>query len=180
MRRLRWRLAGALRWPLFAALTVVDAVLLMLRPIAGAGPSAVPALLLAMFFNLVAVAVLGRPAARLVRRRRPDLPPPVVEDRAGAALLCAVTAAIVAGGFAHAGAAADARRALAAQEAAVRAFVLAHGTARQRESLGAVDTRQHADDYFRACVPGAPPVCLLVDTSQDPPVVVVDADRSPN
>ena len=56
----------------------------------------------------------------------------------------------------------------------------AHGTASQRENVDEMDARQHADDFFRTCVPGAPPVCLLVDTSTDPPSVVVDGDRSPN
>lgn len=180
MRRLRWRLEGALQWPLFATLTVADAVLLMVRPITGTGPSLVPALLIAMFFNLVAVAGLGRVAARYLRRRRPDLPPMVAEDRAGVTLLCAVTAAIVLGGFLHAGGAAEAARSLAAQEEAVRAYVAAHGTPQQRENVDAMDTRRHADDFFRTCVPGAPPVCLLVDTSEDPPELVVDDDRSPN
>ena len=180
MRRLRWRLEGALQWPLFALLTVVDAALLMVRPITGTGPALVPALLLAMFFNLVAVAVLGRLAARYLRRRRPDLPPMVAEDRAGVTLLVTVTAAIVLGGFLHAGGAADAERALEAQEEAVRAYVAAHGTSQQRENVDAMDTRQHADDFFRTCVPGAPPVCLLVDTSEDPPSVFVDPDRNSN
>jgi len=44
--RLRWRLKGATLWPLFFLLTVVDAVLLMVLPIAGAdGPELVGALL---------------------------------------------------------------------------------------------------------------------------------------
>ena len=49
-----------------------------------------------------------------------------------------------------------------------------------RENVDAMDTRQHADDFFRTCVPGAPPVCLLVDTSEDPPSVFVDPDRNSN
>lgn len=161
-------------------LTVADAVLLMVRPITGTGPALVPAVLLAMFFNLVAVAGLGRLVARLWRRRRPDLPPMVAEDRAGVALLCAVTGAIVLGGFLHAGGAAEAERAERAQADAVRAYIAAHGTPSQRANVDALDTRQHADDFFRTCVPGAPPVCLLIDTSTDPPEVIVDPDRSPN
>ena len=180
MRRLRWRLEGALQWPLFVLLTVVDAVLLMVHPISGTGPPLVPALLLAMFFNLVAVAGLGRLVARMVRRRRPDLPPMVAEDRAGVALLCTVLLALVVGGFLNAGAADEAERALRAQAEATRAYVLAHGTDEQREHLEEMDTEQHAEDFFRTCVPGAPPVCLLIDTSTDPPQVVVDDDRSPN
>lgn len=180
MGRLRWRLEGALQWPLFAVLTVADAVLLMVLPISGTGPPLVPALLLAMFFNLVAVAALGRPAGRLVRRRRPEMPRVVAEDRGGVVLLCAVTLALVTGGVIHAPRAGEAQRALRAQSEAARAYVVAHGTAEQRANLGAIDTQQHAEDFFRTCVPGEPAICLLIDTSTDPPTVAVDADRSPN
>lgn len=183
--RLRWRLRGALQWPLFAVLTVADAVLLCLLPISGTGPPFVSALLLAMFFNLVAVAALGRGLAWWVRRRRPEIPKVVAEDRAGVALLCLVTVALVVAGVLHAPGADHAERAVRAQREAVRAFVLAHGTAAHRAHLGAMDTQQHGEDFFRTCVPGdtagdISPLCLLVDTSRDPPRVTVDADRSAN
>ncbi len=47
VRRLRWRLRGAVLWPTFAVLTVADGVLLHLLPIAGDVIGLVPALLLA-------------------------------------------------------------------------------------------------------------------------------------
>lgn len=185
MGRLRWRLAGALQWPLFALLTVVDAVLLRVLPIAGTGTPLVQGLLLAMFFNLVAVAGLGRLLTWSLRRRRPDVPQVIAEDRAGVALLCTVTIALLAGGIAHSPGAGDAERAVRAQQEAVEAYVLAHGEPVHRAQLGAMDTEQHADDFFRTCVPGDPErdvaaLCLLIDTAQDPPKVVVDRDRSPN
>lgn len=166
-------------------LTVADAVLLVVLPIAGTGPPFVDALLLATFFNLVAVAALGRGLAWWVRRRRPDVPKVVAEDRAGVALLCVVTAALVLAGSLHAPGAGEAKRAVRAQRDAVRAFVLAHGAAVHRAHLGAMDTEQHGPDFFRTCVPGDPArdiaaLCLLVDTAQDPPRVHVDRDRSPN
>lgn len=183
--RLRWRLRGALLWPLFGVLTVVDAVLLRVLPIAGTGTPLVQGLLLAMFFNLVAVALLGRLLGWWLRRRRPEVPRVVAEDRAGSALLCAVTLALVAGGLVHAPGADDAEAAVRAQREATAAFVNAHGEAVHRANLGAMDTRQHAPEFFRTCVPGdpvadVPALCLLIDTSEDPPRVVVDRDRSPN
>lgn len=180
MGRLRWRLEGALQWPLFVVLTVADAVLLKVLPISGTGPPLAGAVLLAMFFNLVAVAVLGRLAARAVRRRRPEMPRVVAEDRGGVALLCAVTVTLVAGGLIHNPEADEAAAAKRSQAEAVRAYVLAHGTAEQRANVGAMDTQQHAEDFFRTCVPGDPALCLLIDTSVDPPKVTVDPDRSPN
>jgi hypothetical protein len=183
--RLRWRLRAASQWPLFALLTVVDAVLLVVLPISGAGTGFVSALLLAMFFNLTAVAALGRLAGWWVRRRRPQVPKVVAEDRAGVALLSTVTVALVVGGVLHAPGADEARRALRAQREAVRAYVLAHGGPVHRAHLGAMDTAQHSDDFFRTCVPGdaargVAALCLLIDTRHDPPLVHVDRDRSPN
>jgi hypothetical protein len=185
MGRLRWRLKGALQWPLFVVLTILDAVLLMVLPISGTGPGLASALLLAMFFNLVAVAALGRALAWWVHRRRRGIPRIVAEDRAGVVLLSLVTAALLAGGIIHAPAADDAEHAVRAEREAVRAYVLAHGRPAHRAHLAAMDTEQHADDFFRTCVPGdaaarVPPLCLLVDTTQDPPLVHVDHDRSPN
>lgn len=182
---IRWRFSGALQWPLFAVLTVADAVLLRVLPISGTGTPLASGLLLAMFFNLVAVAGLGRILAWALRRRRPDVPRVVAEDRAGVALLCTVTLALVTGGILHAPQADDAEQALRAQQKAAEAYVLAHGQPAHRAQLGAMDTEQHSADFFRTCVPGDPArevaaLCLLIDTSQDPPKVVVDRDRSPN
>ena len=74
--RLRWRWRGALLWPLFVSLTIVDALLLGRLPLSGEqGTDLVPALLLAGFFNLLVVAVLGPLASVLLHRRRPDLRP---------------------------------------------------------------------------------------------------------
>jgi hypothetical protein len=184
--RLRWRLRGALQWPLFAVLTVLDGALLAgVLPISGTGTSLPGGLLLAMFFNLVAVAALGRLGGRWLRRRRPDMPKVVAEDQAGSTLLLGVTAALVIGGLVHAPQRDAAERALRDQAEAARAYVLAHGAAAHRRHLDQLDTEQHADDFFRTCVPGdvaahVLPLCLLIDTSHDPPVVREDADRSPN
>jgi hypothetical protein len=183
--RLRWRLRGALLWPLFAALTVADALLLGVLPIAGRGTGFPAGLLLAMFFNLLAVAGLGRIATRVLLRRRPELPREVAEDRAGSMLVALVTVILVAGGVMHAPGRDAADRAASAQREAVRAYVLAHGAPAHRAAVDRMDVEQHADDFFRTCVPGdpeagVPPLCLLVDTAKDPPVVRVDADRTPN
>ncbi|MGI8624178.1 MAG: hypothetical protein ACR2NB_12005, partial [Solirubrobacteraceae bacterium] len=73
--RLRWRLRGAWQWPVFVALTAVEGVTLNALPISGRGPGGVvPGLLLATGLNLIVVAGLAPLTARLVRRRRPDLP----------------------------------------------------------------------------------------------------------
>lgn len=183
--RLLWRLRAALLWPLFTALTVLDAVLLGFLPIAGTQTGFVAGLLVAMFGNLVAVAALGRPLARVLRRRRPDMPRVVAEDRAGSALVLAVTAALLLGGVLHAPGRDAARRARSTAQEAARAYVLAHGAAPYRAAIVRMDTEQQGDRFFRTCVPGDPaagvaPLCLLVDTSLSPPRVRLDHDRTPN
>ena len=183
--RLRWRWRGATLWPLFGFLTVAEAVLLGLLPIAGRHTGVAGGLLLAMFLNLVAVAALGRGAAVLLRRRRPDLPRVVAEDRAGTALLLVVAAGLLTLGLVHIPARHAADRAYRAQREAARAYVLAHGDSVHRAHLGALDTEQESDTLFRTCVPGdaaagVPPLCLLIDTDVTPPRVRVDSDRTPN
>lgn len=99
--RLRWRARGTTQWPLFVVLTAIEGVLLGPLPISGEHTGLVPGLLLAMFFNLITVAVLAPIGGRLLRRRRPDLPAIVAVDRAGSALLVVVFLGLLAGGLAN-------------------------------------------------------------------------------
>jgi len=69
-RRLRWRLRGAWQWPVFVLLTAIDTILIALLPFPGEGTDPLGALLLATFFNLLAVAVVAPLAGLLLRRRR--------------------------------------------------------------------------------------------------------------
>src|SRR5690348_3578275 len=122
---MRWRMRGAWQWPVFCVLTVVDAAVLSLLPFYGDGPGGiVPALLVAAFFNIVAVAVLAPAAGRLLRRRRPDLPRMVATNYAGTTLVVAIFAALLIGGLAHRPAADASARDRAAVAGSVRSFVL--------------------------------------------------------
>jgi hypothetical protein len=182
-RRLRWRLRGAWQWPAFILLTLADGVLLVqLPPYDGAPEHVFPAVLLAGFVNLVAVAV-GAPAlGALLRRRRPDLPRLIASNYAGAAALAAISAALAAGGLAH-------RSAVRAEEAreravalAVHAYVLAEEPG-LRGSLSSIDLIRIDRDYYRACVPGPDPrhwLCLFVTTDQSPPGVTRDTEEVGN
>lgn len=182
-RRLRWRLAGAWMWPAFAVLTVADGVVLALLPFYGDGPGGlVPALLLAGFLNLLAVAVLAPLAGRAVRRRRPDLPRLVASDYAGAWLLGLIAVLLVTGGLIHRPAVAAADDDERAVAAAVHDYVLAQER-EYRPGLGAVDAMRLEPDYYRACVPGDDPrrwLCLFVSTDQRPAGITRDPDQAPN
>jgi hypothetical protein len=182
-RRLRWRLRGAWQWPAFLALTLVDAVLLvLLPPYYGAPENLFPGVLLAGSANLLAVILLAPPLGRLLRRRRPDLPRLVAANYAGAAMVGAVTVLLVAGGLAHRSAVRAEEARLQAVAAAVHAYVVEQAP-EHRDSLGTIDTARIEPDYYRACIPGEDArhwFCVFVSTDQHPPGVTRDPDEHSN
>lgn len=182
--RLRWRLRGALLWPVLVVLTIADALLLGRLPIAGDdGTPFVPALLLAMFFNLVALAVVAPFVSRRLRRRRPDLPKVIADDRAGAALVCAVTLALLAGGLGHRPAVDDVQRDLGVQQAAAREFIANEAPPEFRARTDESTSLKLEDELYRTCAPGDDPkrwFCVFVSTDTRPPGIVVDEGREPN
>jgi hypothetical protein len=182
-RRLRWRLRGAWQWPAFMALTVVDAVLLvLLPPYDGAPEHLFPGVLLAGFANLLALVLLAPPLGRALRRRRPDLPRLVASNYAGATLVVTITTLLAAAGLAHRSAeqAEDGRRQTVA--AAMHAYVVEQAP-EHRDSVGAVDIIRIDRDYYRACIPGDDSrhwFCLFVTTDQHPPGVTRDTEEVSN
>ena len=182
--RLRWRLRGALQWPLFLVLTVVDAVLLERLPVDGdQGTGYVGGFLLAGFFNLVAVAVLAPLIGMLLRRRRRDLPKIIADDYAGTVLLVGVTAAILAAGLVHRPQRLDAQRDLVDQHVAARRFIAHRAPREYREGARATTTVRLQDELFRTCAPGPDPdrwFCVFVDTEASPPGITVDDNRESN
>lgn len=182
--RMRWRLRGAVQWPVFAVLVVVDTIVLHELPFAGEGPDWVQALLLAGFFSLVTVAVLAPLAGRVVARRRTDLPRVVADDYAGAGLLATVTLVLVVAGLAHRDDRAAARDAFAAQSDAVRRYVARREVAPEfRRNVARATAVAFGDGLFRTCVPSDRPrrsLCLFVDTTDAPPGVRLDPNRADN
>jgi hypothetical protein len=182
-RRLRWRRRGAWQWPAFGVLTAIDAIVLALVPFYDGGPGGLyPALLVAAFLNLVVVAVLAPVAARLLRRRRPDLPRIVARDYAGTALLTVLAALLLAGGLAHRPAAAAAAAERRAVLAGVHAYVLSQEPA-LRASLARTDVVELEPRYFRACVPRPEPqrwLCLFISTDQRPAGLKRDPSETSN
>lgn len=183
-RRLRWRLRGAWQWPTFLTLTVVDALVLALLPFYADGPGGIfPALLVAGFANLVAVAVIAPVAGRLLRLVRRDLPRVVARDYAGTILLVSVTVALFAGGLAHRPAVAHAEADRAAVLLSVHNYVLEQQPA-LRDEIGYTDITQLEPRLYRACLPRHQVgryLCLVVTTDQRPPGITLDhgEDRLP-
>jgi hypothetical protein len=181
--RLRWRLRGALQWPLAGVLLVADAVLLHELPIAGDGPDWFLALLLSGFFNLLVVAVAAPLGGRLVRHRRPDLPAVVAGDRAGTALLLVLAVVLAGIGLAHHAQVRHQHLAFAEGLRRVRAYVTHNAPVEYRRHVAQTSALRFGDDLYRACVPGNDPerwLCLFVFTDQSPPGLRRDTNRAPN
>jgi hypothetical protein len=164
----------------FIGLTALDTVAIVLLPFLGAGPDVLGGFLLALFINLVAVAVVAPLAGLLLVRRRPDLPRLVARDYAGTAVLVVAAVAIVVAGIAHRATLAGERAAERAAVASVHAYVVSQAPA-YRAGLVDVDTVQVEDNLYRSCVPGRERwLCLYVRTDQSPAGVTVDGDATPN
>ena len=174
---------GAWQWPAFGVLTLVDALLLTRLPFYDEGPgSLVGGLLVAMFFNLLAVAVVGPLLGTRLRRRRPDLPRLIASDYASTAVLVVICAGLLVGGLLHRPAVAAERAELAAVVASTHDYVLAREP-EYRGGLSGMDAMRVDDDLYRSCVPGDDPrrwLCLFVSTDQSPPGVTKDPDQAPN
>jgi hypothetical protein len=190
-RRLRWRLRGAAMWPAFVLLTVADGVLLHELPPQSTGIRLVPGLIIASFGNLFLIGLVAPwLAKRLVARqgqsqRERRLPPEVVLDRTALVLLVAGCLGVVAAGLASRPAVVTETNATQANAKAVRAYVLAHGSAEEKRNvaLGKADTVRLAKGYFRTCIPrddGRRAFCYFVDTKKDPPEIKRDPSQIPN
>jgi hypothetical protein len=183
LRRLRWRLRGALLWPVFVLVTVIDAAIMHWLPIAGDGTRWVPALLLAGCLNVAAVAPLGALGGLLLRRLRPSLPKVVADDSAGTAVLGALLLVFLIAGIVHRPELAGEHDAFSAQSFAVRRWVEANGDDFARAHVDLADSVRIDDDLYRTCVPSPDPrrfLCLVVDTAASPPRVRRDPNRESN
>lgn len=180
---MRWRLRGAWLWPAFVVVTLVEMCLLHWLPVAGDGTGFIGALLLAGCLNVIAIATLGGLGGNLLRRVRGDLPKVVADDYAGLAALGVVGAALLVAGLVHRPELAADREAFARQSVAVRLWVQANADDFTRAHVNSADSVLVDRDLFRTCVPGRTPrrwLCLIVDTSQDPPRVRRDSSRESN
>src|SRR3954449_13446018 len=74
-RRLRWRLIGAWRWPLFFLCTVADAFIVREFPPTGARALFFPALFIASFGNLFLIGAVAPWLARRIAARQGPPPP---------------------------------------------------------------------------------------------------------
>jgi hypothetical protein len=181
--RLRWRFRGAWQWPVFAGLTVLDAVLLNELPFYEGGPGSLLAgFLLAGFANLFAVGVVAPLAGRQLQRLRRDLPRLVANDYAGTGALLVVAVALLVGGLVHRPIRAAEEQDRAAAIAVTQQYI-ADQAPDYLPGVGAVDAMRIEEHLYRSCVPSRDPqrwFCVFVTTDREPPGVNPDGDRAPN
>jgi hypothetical protein len=192
--RLRWRLIGAWRWPLFVLLTVADALVVRSLPPSGERAELIPALIIASFGNLILIGLVAPwLARRLAARRGEHLPPSrfppahrseVLVDRVASVLLALGFVGLVAAGLGNQKVVIAASRAADRAAVASRAYVMSHAPAEvQRNFEDTADTVELSSGYFRIC--GAynnrlKAYCMYVDTTHRRTSVRFDPNPMPN
>jgi len=174
--RLRWRLRGAWLWPAFTLLTLGDGLALHTWPVSGLRTDLVPALLLAAGVNIAVVATAAPLVARVIRRRRADLPRMIAADYAGVALLGLLAIVWITMGLLHRGDVQAERRASARALDLMRAAVAHHAPRAVRANVALAETiRVDPSRLYRSCIPTETPDrpwCVLVHLDTQPPRVV--------
>ena len=173
-------------WPAFVLLTLVDGLVLHLLPPVGTGVDLVPAILIAVFGNLVLIGALAPWLARRVWARRPAAAPgtppmaqvEVLTDRIGTGLLVASVVGVLAAGLA-------ARPLVVAEtdarERAAKAILQTIENSGNEELIRNTETAQTArlsDGTFRTCIAHDDRRhfwCYIIDPNQHPVKVTRDA-----
>lgn len=177
-RRLRWRLRGAWTWPLYAALTALDALVLHELPPVGTSIRLPVGLIVASFANLFLIgAVAPWVARRLVDRERRDpryasiraRPPEVVLDRTATVLLVCGTLGLAAAGLGNRQVVVSETQATEENARLVRGFVEERGDAEIKRNLETANTIRLGEGYFRTCIAYDDrdrAFCVFVDTGK--------------
>ena len=195
-RRLRWRLIGAWRWPLFVALTVLDALIVNWLPPAGTRALFVPSLVICGFANLFLIGAIAPWLARRIAARQGQRPatstfPPanhieLLTDRIAVLTLVIACLGLLAAGAGNRKVVVAATDRLERGGTAARDYAIAHGAPDVVRNARAanINTQELSQDgFFRMCVPYDDPTrafCMYVDASEKPPVVKPDGDTRPN
>ena len=189
-RRLRWRLIGAWRWPLFFALTVADAAIISELPPTGAQALFLPALFICSFANLFLIGAVAPWLARRMQSNaaRAAFPPAghfdVLVDRVAAITLVVATLGLVAAGLGNRKVVVADTDRLARAGEQVKVYVDAHAPPEIRRNIDTLNTHDTQEDgFFRMCVAyddRTKAYCMFVDAKPKPPTVVPDRDSRPN
>jgi hypothetical protein len=190
-RRIRWRLIGAWRWPLFVVITFVDALIVDAEPPFGVRALFFPALIVCSFANLFLVGAVAPWLARRLRAREaapPTFPPAahheLLVDRIACVALVLGAAGLLIAGLGNQKTEVCVTDRVCNVGGSVRTYVNAHAPAEIKGRVDAANSHATQEEgFFRVCVPfedARRQYCMFVDAKTDPPTVVRDHDTRPN
>ena len=194
-RRMRWRLIGAWRWPLFLVLTVADAAIITELPPTGTRALFLPALFICSFANLFLIGAIAPWLARRIAARQgaaagaPSTFPPsnhveLLVDRIACAILVLATIGLVAAGLGNKRVVVAATDRVERGADAARDYVNANAPPEIVRNFDTLNTHPTDEDgFFRMCVnydERTRAWCMFVDAKPRPPVVRRDPDTRPN
>ena len=186
--RARWRLRGAMLWPAFVVLTLVDGFVLdRLSPVGFEFKDPIAPILLATFGNLFLIAVVTPLLTRRLVARRPgataQVEREVLNDRVGAVLLAAGLLGVVAAGLGNRQVVVSETEATERNAAAVSDYVARSRDPELIRNRETANTFRLSEGYFRTCIARDDRrrhFCLFVDTNKKPAEVVRDHSEVPN
>ncbi|MDQ3588619.1 MAG: hypothetical protein M3350_04940 [Actinomycetota bacterium] len=186
--RARWRLRGAMLWPAFVVLTLIDGVVLYrLSPVGFEFKDPVAPTIVATFGNLFLVAAIAPWFTRRLAARRKPVPMEVelevLKDRVGTGLLAAGLVGVIAAGLGNRQVVVSETKATERNAAAVRDFTEHSRNPELIRNLETANTVKLSEGYFRTCVARDDRrrhFCLFVDTNKKPVEVVQDRSQVPN
>lgn len=170
-------------WPLFAALTIVDAVVGHALPPSGESQELLAAALLGAVLNVLAL-VLSRPVGAMIRHVRQDLPVVVVRDYAACWLMGVVSASLLTAGLIHRPLVVDHERSMRDAIARAQAWIGYRAPPEFRSNVAHTSTVVvEPGSLFRVCVPGVHSgrtYCVIVNSRAPLAVSVRFSGYEPN
>jgi hypothetical protein len=185
--RARWRLRGAMLWPAFVVLTLLDGfVLYRLSPVGFEFKDPIAPIILATFGNLFLIAVVSPLLTRRMVARRQGVTTverEVLQDRVGATLLAVGLVGVIAAGLGNRQVVVSETEDTERNAKALSQFIAHSGNPELIRNRETANTRRLAEGYFRTCISRDNRLrayCFFVDTKKRPAEVRPDRSQVPN
>lgn len=185
--RARWRLRGAMLWPAFVVLTLLDGfVLYRLSPVGFDFKDPIAPIILATFGNLFLIAVVSPLLARRLIARRQEastVEREVLQDRVGTALLAVGLVGVIAAGLGNRQVVVSETEDTERNAQALSRYIAHSGNPELVRNRETANTHRLSEGYFRTCVARDDrrrAFCFYIDTKRRPVEVRPDRSQVPN